>query len=79
MNSMTRAFSRLTSKSQTTIPKAVRTALRLTPGDAIAYNVDRDSVTLVRAERHDIADLRALRGTLSEWESTEDAAAFDDL
>jgi antitoxin PrlF len=76
---MTRAFSRLTSKSQTTIPKAVRTALRLTPGDAIAYHVDGDSVTLVRAERHDIAYLRALRGTLSEWDSTEDAAAFDDL
>jgi len=79
MNSMTRAFSRLTSKSQTTIPKAVRTALRLTPGDAIAYNVDGDSVTLVKAERHDIAYLRALRGTLSEWETAEDAAAFDDL
>lgn len=76
---MTRAFSRLTTKSQTTIPKAVRTALRLTPGDAIAYHVDGGSVTLRKAEQHDIAYLRALRGTLSEWESPEDAAAFDDL
>jgi antitoxin PrlF len=76
---MTRTFSKLTAKSQTTVPKAVRTALRLAPGDAIAYDVEGDTVTLHKVERLDLAYLSALRGTLSEWESAEDAAAFDDL
>jgi antitoxin PrlF len=76
---MKRAISRLTTKSQTTVPKAVRTALRLAPGDAIVYEVEGSTVTLHRAERQDIAYLNALRVTLSEWESPEDAAAFDDL
>jgi AbrB family looped-hinge helix DNA binding protein len=76
---MKRAFSKITTKSQTTVPKAVRSALRLAPGDAIVYEVEGTTVTLRRAERPDAAYLGALRGTLSEWESPEDAAAFDDL
>jgi antitoxin PrlF len=76
---MARVFSKLTAKSQTTVPKVVREALRLAPGDAIAYEVDGDTVTLHKVEGYDLAYLSALRGTLSEWETPEDAAAFDDL
>ena len=62
---MTRAFSKLTAKSQTTVPKAVRAALGLAPGDAIAYEVEGGiTVTLHKVERHDLAYLGALRGTL---------------
>ena len=40
---------KLTSKAQTTIPLAVRTALRLKAGDTIAYAIEGDRVILTRA------------------------------
>ena len=40
---------KLTSKAQTTIPLAVRTALRLKEGDTIAYAIEGDRVILTRA------------------------------
>ncbi len=76
---MSAIYSRLTAKSQTTIPTAVRKALALTPGDAIAYEIDGGRVSLSKVARGDDAYLRALQGTLGEWDSPEDAAAFDDL
>ena len=76
---MSRAYSKLTSKSQTTVPKAVRQALKLGPGDAIAYEIRGERVTLRKEALGDAAYLRAVQGTLSEWETPEDAAAYDDL
>ena len=40
---------KLTSKAQTTIPLAVRGALRLKEGDTIAYAIEGDRVILTRA------------------------------
>ena len=40
---------KLTSKSQTTIPLAVRIALRLKEGDTIAYAIEGDRVMLTKA------------------------------
>lgn len=76
---MNRAFSRLTAKSQTTVPKSVRHALGVEPGDALEYVIDNGGVTLRKLPRADEAHLRALQTTLGEWETPEDAAAFDDL
>jgi antitoxin PrlF len=39
--------SRITSKSQNTIPKAVRDVLGVGPGDDVAYVIEGDRVTLV--------------------------------
>ena len=39
--------SKLTQRSQTTIPKAVKNALRVTAGDEIGYVIEGDSVRLV--------------------------------
>jgi antitoxin PrlF len=76
---MSAVFSKITSKSQTTVPKKVREALRVKPGDTLVYRIVRGKVTLAKAEPLDRAYLKSLESTLSEWESPEDAAAYDDL
>ena len=42
------SFSKLTARSQTTIPKAVREALDLHPGDRVGYVIDGNVVRLVK-------------------------------
>jgi antitoxin PrlF len=74
-----RVASRLTAKSQTTIPRAVRDRLALQPGDTIVYEIEDDGVRLRKEAALDIGWLRALEGTLGEWESPDDAQAYDDL
>ena len=71
--------SKLTAKAQTTIPCEVRERLALRPGDTIVYEIEGDTVRLRKLAPLDVAHLRALRATLSEWETPEDAAAYDDL
>jgi len=71
--------SRLTSKSQTTIPKRVRDSLRLKPGDFVKYEIEDGRVVLSKATAVDVTHLAQLEKTLSEWDSPEDAAAYDDL
>jgi AbrB family looped-hinge helix DNA binding protein len=51
---------KLTSRGQTTIPKSVREALRLQPGDRVEFILEGDRVVLRRAG----ADLTALDGML---------------
>jgi AbrB family looped-hinge helix DNA binding protein len=50
----------LTSRGQTTIPKAIREELRLQPGDRIEFILEEDQVVLRRAG----ADITALDGML---------------
>ena len=45
----------------------------------IVYDVDEDEVRLRKQAPLDMAYLRAVQTILSEWDSPEDAAAFDDL
>jgi antitoxin PrlF len=73
------ALSKLTSKGQTTIPREVRDKLALRPGDLIAFEIQDDVVQLRKVEPLDAGYLRAVQTTLSEWESPEDAEAYDDL
>jgi AbrB family looped-hinge helix DNA binding protein len=75
----TNPVSRLTSKAQTTIPREVRQKLSLEPGDTIVYEIEDDAVRLRKQAPLDLSYLRAVQTTLSEWESPEDAAAYDDL
>lgn len=72
-------FAKITSKAQTTVPAEVRKALKAGPGDTLAYRIGRDGVMLTRAEPLDWDHLRSLEKTLGEWNTAEDAAAFDDL
>jgi len=76
---MNAVFGKLTSKAQTTLPKEVREVLGVKPGDMLVYRIAKGKVTLARAEPLDRAYLKAVESTLSEWESAEDAAAYDKL
>ena len=76
---MNAVFGKITSKAQTTVPKEVREALGVKPGDMLVYRIAKGKVTLARAEPLDRTYLKGLEATLSEWDSAEDAAAFDKL
>lgn len=74
------AVAKITAKGQTTVPKEVRTALGLSPGDLIVWEVDADGTARVRRlGPMDTEYLRALEGTLSEWASEADEEAYGDL
>ena len=68
--------SKLTSKAQTTIPQAVRTALRLTEGDELAYEIDGGRVILTKAW---IQNREDPFGTFSEWDGDADRKAYAKL
>jgi antitoxin PrlF len=68
--------SKLTTKSQTTIPRSVRTALGLEPGDEVAYQIEGDRVILRRANEESVEDPFA---TFTEWDSEADREAYADL
>jgi AbrB family looped-hinge helix DNA binding protein len=76
---MNAVFGKITSKAQTTVPKEVRDALGVKPGDTLVYRIAKGKVTVARAEPLDRAYLKSLESTLSEWASAEDAKAYDDL
>ena len=71
--------SRLTSKYQATVPEKVREVLGLKKGDVIAFDINKDRVTLKKATSADLQFARALEGTLSEWLSENDEEAYRDL
>jgi antitoxin PrlF len=73
------AVAKLTSKGQTTIPREVRDKLALSPGGVIAFEIEGDVVRLRKVEPLNLGYLRAVQTTLCEWQSPEDAEAYDDL
>jgi antitoxin PrlF len=74
------AVGKVTAKGQTTIPKGVREALEIRPGDLIVWEVAPDRRAVVRrAQPWDFEYLRAVEGTLSEWTSPADEEAYRDL
>jgi AbrB family looped-hinge helix DNA binding protein len=74
------AVAKVTAKGQTTIPKEVREALEIAPGDLIVWEVAPDRKAVVRrAQPWDLEYLRAVEGTLSEWTSPADEEAYRDL
>ncbi|MBI5426960.1 MAG: type II toxin-antitoxin system PrlF family antitoxin [Nitrospinae bacterium] len=72
------AIAKITAKGQTTIPRAIRAALKAKPGDLLAWEVTAGGrVEVRRVQPMDVEYLRALEGTLSEW--AEDEEAYRDL
>lgn len=70
--------SKLTSKSQTTIPQPVRIALGLHEGDELLYEIDADRVVLTRVRpRAEVTDDPF--GTFGEWSSEADRKAYGEL
>lgn len=68
--------SKLTSKAQTTIPQAVRNALKLKEGDEIAYSIEDGRVILFKRSPDVVDDPFA---TFSEWDSEADRKAYAGL
>lgn len=68
--------SKLTSKSQTTIPQPVRTALGLEPGDEVTYDIEGDRAVIRKAGRQGAEDPF---GTFTEWSQEADRKAYADL
>jgi len=67
--------SKLTSKAQTTVPQAVRTALGLKPGDELAYSIKQGRVVLTKAAAREEDPFAAF----SEWHSDDDTRAYAGL
>jgi antitoxin PrlF len=72
--------SKLTTKSQATIPSKIRGFLGLTPGDSVVFEVGENKKVFIRkAIPIDFEFAHALEGTLSEWLSENDEEAYLDL
>lgn len=69
--------SKLTSKSQTTIPQSVRRALQIGPGDEIEYEIVNGHVILTKARIGSKTD-DPFR-TFNEWSTEADEEAYADL
>jgi AbrB family looped-hinge helix DNA binding protein len=55
------AAATVTSKGQLTLPKEIRTALGVGPGDRVAFRIHEDGVITVEPEK---LDLQSLRGAI---------------
>lgn len=74
------AIAKITTKGQTTIPQDVRAALHVSAGDMIVWEVGSDGTAIVRrVQPLDVEYLRAVEGTLSEWNSAADEDAYRGL
>jgi len=77
---MTAIVSKLTSKGQATIPKAIRNVLQIKPGDQIAFQVKDGHVEISRVAPLDIEFAKAQEAGLSqEWMAAEDETAYGSL
>ncbi len=67
---------RITAKAQTTIPRAVRAALGLKPGDDVVWEIDGDQAVMTRAGAGPDAFVGNF-DSFTEWASEADCKAFD--
>ena len=73
-------MSKVTSKGQVTLPKAIREELGVGTGDSLVYELEANSVRVRKAEAFDLEWHRAISQTLApEWDSAYDHENFDDL
>ena len=76
----TLSVSKLTSKSQATIPGRVRQRMGLKPGDSVAFRFKNGQVFLQKARPIDRVFASAVEETLKdEWNSEHDERAYADL
>ena len=72
--------SKLTSKFQATIPQDIRALLNLKSGDRVIFEITKEKrVEIRKATKLDMAYLKSLEATLSEWSSAHDEEDFRDL
>ncbi len=76
---MVMELAKITARGQTTIPKRIRTEAGLREGDAIAFAIEGDHVTIRKIMREEDGYLRGVAETMSEWTTAEDESAWRDL
>lgn len=69
------AFSKVSVKSQTVLPRAVRDKLGIKPGDTLRYRMTDDGVLIDKAP----AEADDPFAAFSEWSSEADEKAYADL
>ena len=69
------AFSRVSVKSQTVLPRVVREALRVKPGDTLRYRLTAYGVVIDKARQGENDPF----ATFSEWPGENDERAYADL
>jgi antitoxin PrlF len=67
---------RITAKAQTTIPRAVRLALGLVPGDDVVWEIEGDQVVMSRISKSADPFVNNF-DSFTEWASDADCKAFD--
>jgi antitoxin PrlF len=72
---MTVAYSKITTKSQTVIPREVRERLNLKPGDRLRYAMTSNGVLIEKSAATDDDPF----AVFTEWASEADEKAFRDL
>jgi antitoxin PrlF len=72
---MSTAYSKLTTKAQTVIPREVRQKLGIKPGDRLRYRMTGKAVMLEKAESESDDPF----ATFTEWGSEADERAFKSL
>lgn len=70
------AYSKISTKSQTVIPREVRERLGLKPGDTLRYRLGEKGIVLDKAPPTEADDPFA---TFSEWGGEADEKAYADL
>ena len=70
------AYSKVSVKSQTVLPHAVRQRLGIRPGDTLRYRLTVDGVLIDRAPANEADDPFA---SFSEWSGAADEKAYADL
>lgn len=71
--------STLTSKGQATIPAEIRKALNLHAGDVVGFEIKNHKAIITKIAPFDRKYHSALVSTLSEWSSSSDDEAYNDL
>lgn len=69
---------RITAKAQTTVPRAVRLALGVAPGDDLVWEIDGDRVLVSRARVDEDDGPFSDFSTFTEWADELDSV-YDDL
>jgi len=69
-------YSRVSTKSQTVLPRAVREALAVRPGDTLRYRMTDVGIVIDKAPATEVDDPFA---TFSEWAGAHDDEAYGDL
>ena len=72
-------FVRLRAWGQTTIPKKIRDAANLRPGDVLAFEIEGERLVLHKVTQGQDDYLQALSRVVGEWNSPEDEEAWRDL